>query len=106
MKVFVKTVDGQTVPVDVSPHDSVRTLKRKVFDEIHVPPDQQKLVFIGNISLVLWLIINYLFFIPGKTLVDDRTLNEYRVNAESTIHLLVEKKRGEMIRIYVKSLTG
>ena len=50
MKIFVKTVDQQTIPVDVSPQDTVRILKRKLYNEMHIPADQQKLVFSGIIE--------------------------------------------------------
>ena len=51
MRIFVKTVDGRTVPVTAFPRDTVRTLKSKISDEIRFPADQQKLVFTGELTV-------------------------------------------------------
>ena len=47
MKIFVKTLSGQTFPIQIDGEDTVRTLKSRVYEEFGAHPDQQRLVFGG-----------------------------------------------------------
>ncbi len=75
-QIFVKTLTGQTITLDVSDTDKIKDIKNKIQSKQQIPWEQQRLIF------------------SGKELDDEKNILDYDIDKGSTLHLVIRLKGG------------
>ena len=86
MQIFVKTLFGRTLTLKVDVDDPVEQVKGQISDRVSMPVKEQRLIF------------------AGKQLEEGRTLADYNITKDATLHLVLRLRGG--MQIFVKTLTG
>mmetsp|Transcript_37693 Transcript_37693/g.56077 ORF Transcript_37693/g.56077 Transcript_37693/m.56077 type:complete len:267 (-) Transcript_37693:612-1412(-) len=88
MQLFVKTLTGKTVSVEVEEGEAIEDVKAKIAEKEGIPPEQQRLIF------------------GGQQLQDGKTIDDYNVGDDATLHLVLRLRGGTALGSLVNKAMG
>ena len=86
MQIFVRTLTGKTLTIEVDPNDTITNVKKKVREKEGIPEEKQRLIY------------------AGKQLQEGSTLSDYNIGNYSTLRLVLRLMGGNNMMIIMKDV--